>query len=69
MNNEWIYFKPNKDKVFEITTFDDGNDKYTEFTNKWYVIGKWKGKVSLMNAIDSKVKIQSISSWKTILCG
>ena len=68
MSHEWVYFDPNMDVVFKITVFDDGNDKYKEYYNEWHIIGEWRGKVSLMNAFNSKVQIKSISRWKIILC-
>lgn len=52
----------------KITTFDDGNNKYEFYQNKWKVTALMfgGGKVALENVNDPKVKIPSISSWKTI---
>ena len=36
---------------------------YSNVTNKWYIIGTWKGKVKLLNE-DMKTEIFSISKWK-----
>ena len=61
--SDWLYFEPNYNKTIEINVFDDGNEKYEYFTNKWIVCGKWKGKLKLIN-IDKITIINSISSWK-----
>lgn len=65
--SDWLYFEPNYNKTIKINVFDDGNEKFKFFINKWTVCGKWKGKVKLIN-IDKITTINSISSWKiTIL--
>ena len=69
MNNdtdEWVYFKPNPQEIYTINTFDDGNEKYNYYTNHWYIFGKWRGKVALVNTENQTIKISSISEWKTI---
>jgi hypothetical protein len=64
--DDWIYFTPNKNHVVSINTFDDGNDQYAYYSNRWYVVGKWRGKIALANAENQTIKIHSISEWKTI---
>ncbi len=66
MSIDWIYFTPDVSNTVEITVFDDGNEKYNCYINKWYIFGKWRGKVALINAVNQTIKIPSISVWKTI---
>ena len=66
MNDEWIYFKPNVNEMVTIIKFDDGNENYKYYTNKWCIVGEWRGKIALVNAHDRNMKINSISKWKTI---
>lgn len=60
----WTYFEPDKTKKFEISTFDDGHQKNKIYTNKWYIFGRWLGKIALVNSTDDKIRILSISEWK-----
>ena len=62
--SNWIITEPNYDKALKVTVFDDGNTKYKNFINSWFVIGTWRGKVKLIN-IDKTTIINSISEWKT----
>lgn len=54
-----------------ITVFDDGNTQYKYLCdlgmNKWKITNKMfnGSKVELINMSDKKVKIRSISAWKT----
>ena len=64
MQDEWTYFEPTKKELYEISVFDDGNENYKYYTNKWYMFGKWLGKVALVNAENHTIKIYSISRWK-----
>jgi len=64
--DEWIYYEPDTKEIVSINTFDDGNEKYKYYTNRWHVFGKWRGKVALVNAENQTIKIHSISDWKTI---
>tara|TARA_Y100000991_G_C21892190_1_gene314275 strand:+ start:415 stop:618 length:204 start_codon:yes stop_codon:yes gene_type:complete len=59
----WIYFDVNYNKPYYIHKFDDGNEKYNQYENVWYICGLWRGKVKLIN-IDKKTIIKSISKWK-----
>jgi len=65
MENNWIFFEPDTSNVFEITNFDDGNDKYKRHVNQWLVYGRWLGKVALVHAKNPGIRIESISQWKT----
>jgi hypothetical protein len=65
MANDWIFFEPDISNVFEITNFDDGNDKYKRHVNQWLIYGKWLGKVALVHAKNPGIRIESISQWKT----
>ena len=66
MTDEWTYFAPNVSNTVEIIVFDDGNEKYKYYTNRWHVFGRWRGKVALINAENQTIKIHSISEWKAI---
>ena len=50
---------------YKIIVFDDGNNRYQKYENKWFIISKWIGKVHLIN-IDKQTEIRSISRWKLI---
>ena len=65
MNDEWIFFTEPK-TIVSIDTFDDGNEIYQYYTNSWFVIGEWRGKVALRNIANPTIEISSISEWKTI---
>jgi len=63
--DEWQYeVEPS---TYSIHNFDDGNEKYKAYDNKWIIFGRWRGKCALVNKIDPTIKINSISDWK-ILC-
>ena len=62
--SNWTIVKPDYNKPLRITIFDDGNNQYKNFTNKWFLCGVWKGKVKLIN-VDNITIINSISEWKT----
>ena len=51
----------------KIIVFDDGNEKYKLYPNKWIIIDKMfgGGKLKLRNAGYTHIIINSISSWKT----
>jgi len=61
--NEWRYVSF-KNEYCEINTFDDGNNKYKKYENKWIIFGRWRGKLALYNLIDPLIIIHSISLWK-----
>ena len=61
--SDFIINQLDTNEPYEIFKFDDGNDRYKHYTNKWYIIGMWKGKVKLLNE-DMKTEIFSISKWK-----
>jgi hypothetical protein len=65
MDDEWIFFTNPKTTVY-INTFDDGNERYQYYTNSWFVVGTWRGKVKLRNVSNPTIEISSISEWKTI---
>ena len=56
----------NTNMEYKITQFDDGLNKYETYVNKWHIYGTWRGKVALVNSIDSSVCIPSISFWKSL---
>jgi len=62
----WIYFVPNYQQTYKIHIFDDGNDLYEDYENKWLINGEWKGKVSLVNLNNHSIIINSISRWKLL---
>lgn len=62
-DDTWRLFNPNYDKPVSIRVFDDGNNIYKQYENKWFVCGEWRGKMKLIN-IDGNTTIHSISEWK-----
>jgi hypothetical protein len=66
MSDQWSFFDPDTSKKVIITTFDDGNEQYKYYTNTWHIIGRWRGKVALVNSENNDVKLSSISEWKVI---
>jgi len=50
-----IMYQPNINKEYKILVFDDGNEKYIDYNNKWYIYGDWKGKVALVNSMDFEI--------------
>ena len=54
-------------KIVEIIVFDDGNDEFKGYENKWTITKKMfnGGKVELTNVANQNIKIRSISTWKT----
>ena len=63
--NDWTRVIPDDTNPVIVHNFDDANEKYKQYDNRWIVFGKWKGKVALYNGYDENVIIQSISEWKT----
>ena len=53
-------------KIVQIHTFDDGNQRYNRYTNKWVIKEvKYSGsKLNLINVYDKDINIPSISTWK-----
>ena len=66
MDDEWTYSEPNINEMVTIIKFDDGNESYKYYTNRWYIVGKWRGKIAIVNVTNNTMKIHSISAWKTI---
>jgi len=64
--DDWQFFKPDKTVVYEIMNFDDGNSRYQNYINRWYIYGIWRGKVALINAQDQNIRVYSISKWKLL---
>lgn len=54
-------------KIVEIIVFDDGNDEFKGYENRWAITKKMfnGGKVELTNVTNQNIKIRSISAWKT----
>jgi hypothetical protein len=51
-------------RMYMISVFDDGNQKYKELENKWIITGNPRhGKVTLLHN-NSSLVIKSISAWK-----
>ena len=59
----------NINTIIEIHTFDDGNQRYKEFNNKWKILEMMfnGGKLKLINCEKDDIIICSISTWKTRL--
>lgn len=53
-------------RVYEVRVFDDGNADHAVRANRWYIVARWRGKVSLRNVADGVV-VRSISEWKVAL--
>ena len=64
MSSDWIYFTPNLQDIYKINVYDDGNQIYEQYANKWAINGMWLGKFSLINIEVPSIKISSISQWK-----
>ena len=64
MINEWNYFEPNQQEIYTIHIFDDGNNQFEIYENKWLVFGTWRGTYAIVNKANPTVKINSISTWK-----
>jgi hypothetical protein len=63
---DWYYFPPSTEQIFKIMVFDDGNQVYETYENKWLMFGKWRGKRALQHFANPAIKINSISRWKII---
>ena len=57
-----------KNYLNRIILFDDGNQRYREYPNKWIITSSkmYGSKLTLRNFIFQKIKIESISSWKVV---
>ena len=64
LNEEWTFVFPNFNEMYEIHTFDDGNERLNIYENTWVKFGDWKDKVALFNYYAPDIKIKSISDWK-----
>ena len=55
--------------IVEIHNFDDGNQKYNQYKNRWIIedIMHNGGKLKLKNEEDHEIGIYSISTWKVKL--
>ena len=64
-SEEWNYIQlDDNSEIFEVTVFDDGNQRYESYRNEWFLFGTWKEKCALVNKYNPHVIIQSISRWK-----
>mgnify|MGYP001223756781 CR=1 FL=1 len=61
--DEWKFISFNNE-YHVINTFDDGNQKFMNYENKWILFARWKGKAALYNLQNPKIIIASISLWK-----
>lgn len=59
----------NINDIVEIRTYDDGNQRFKHYENKWKIIDKMYngGKLKLMNCNKNDIFINSISTWKVYL--
>ena len=57
-----------KNYLNRIIVFDDGNNIYREYPNKWIITSSshYGSKLTLRNFIFQNIKINSISSWKVV---
>ena len=63
---EWV---PVSDaRVYQVTLFDDGRERYASHVNRWRIVARWKGKVTLRNEHHLGEVIESISEWKVQAC-
>jgi hypothetical protein len=63
--NPFYPYKLKNFKKYKINVFDDGNEKYKEYSNEWYILYNENGKYMLKN-IRYGIVINSISCWKVI---
>ena len=63
-DKEWEFCVPDYEKIYKISCFDDGREKYKDYPNEWIVFGKWRGKTALVNAVFNNIIIDPISRWK-----
>jgi len=63
-NEDWAFVFPNMSQTYQINIFDDGNEKYEKYNNKWIIFGEWKEKVAIFNYYAPEIIIKSISKWK-----
>lgn len=54
--------------LVEICVFDDGNQKFKDYDNKWMISDRMRNgdKLKLVNFTNKDVIINSISSWKVL---
>jgi len=64
MDSEWIYFRSTLEPIYKINVYDNGNQTFEQYVNKWAINGKWRGKRALINIEHPLIKISSISRWK-----
>jgi hypothetical protein len=64
LSEEWDYIEIKNSEIYNITVFDDGNQRHESLKNEWYLFGIWKGKCALVNKHNPDIIIQSISRWK-----
>lgn len=64
LNDEWTFIVPKFEEIHKITTFDDGNDEYSEYYNEWIIFGENEGKVAVFNNQHPDLIIKSLSKWK-----
>lgn len=55
-------------RVYKVTLFDDGRERYASHVNRWRIVARWKGKVALRNEHHFRDVIESISEWKVQAC-
>ena len=65
--SNWTIVKPDYNKPLRITIFDDGNNQYKNFTNKWFLCGVWKGKLKLINVVSAPLNKGLFLSLKVYL--
>ena len=63
-NIGWVMYDSLPKILYRINIFDDGNESLKQLDNLWYIYGSYKGKVAIVNAVDSKSLVFSISMWK-----
>jgi hypothetical protein len=52
-------------QTYTIIVYDDGNEKYREYSNRWKIIKRTKGKCTIVNEKEN-ITIPSISEWKLL---
>jgi hypothetical protein len=55
-------------RVYRVTVFDDGLERYASNENRWLIVSRWRGKVKLRNEHRFGEVIESISEWKVQEC-
>lgn len=63
--NDWTILPIDKNLYYEIIVFDESNENFRNYKNKWYIYAEKKDKIALVNAYNFNIYIGSIYIWMT----